>query len=391
MNTVNFSDTQPDIFDALIERLNVAGVPESGGIIRDAEHLPEMVVIPAGSFMMGSPESEPGRDRNEGPQHQVHVGRFAIGKYPVTQRQWYDVMGDNPSYFSFRDDIESNADRPVEQVSWRRARVYAYRVAELTGRAYRLPTEAQWEYACRAGATTAYPWGDTIKAGDAAYNRPDEAIGTSNVYGGRPNAFGLHGMIGNVWEIVEDDNHDDYTGAPADGSAWKVSPSRRVGNEIVKRGGSWDLPAEFVRCATRSWADPDSDNGDELTGFRLALSLPPDDGSYVTKVVRGEVDPEGERLTLIYGEMNSDSWDGGLPVARFSKPVQGVLTCQFLISPDTPDLEDLLEGAHRAIEEILVRVNCLPTWEYARYRCGGFSNVYGEWHWSFKMATQDEA
>ena len=151
------------------------------------------------------------------------------------------------------------------------------------------------------------------------------------------------------------------------------------------------ITAEFVRCATRSWADPDSDNGDELTGFRLALSLPPDDGSYVTKVVRGEVDPEGERLTLIYGEMNSDSWDGGLPVARFSKPVQGVLTCQFLISPDTPDLEDLLEGAHRAIEEILVRVNCLPTWEYARYRCGGFSNVYGEWHWSFKMATQDEA
>jgi formylglycine-generating enzyme required for sulfatase activity len=90
MNTVNLSDTRPDIFDALIEQLNVAGIPESGGIIQDAEHLPEMVVIPAGSFMLGSPESEPGRDRNEGPQHRVDVGRFAIGKYPVTQRQWYD-------------------------------------------------------------------------------------------------------------------------------------------------------------------------------------------------------------------------------------------------------------------------------------------------------------
>jgi formylglycine-generating enzyme required for sulfatase activity len=370
----------PALFDAVITRLNAACPPKPGGTFQDAAHLPEMVVIPSGSFIMGSPETEPGRDRNEGPQHQVQIGRFAIGKYPVTQRQWHAVMGDNPSYFS-SDNIESNADRPVEQVSWRRASVYTYKLAELTGRSYRLPSEAEWEYACRAGATTAYPWGNTISSADASFNCPDEAIGTSSVYGGRPNVFGLHDMIGNVWEIVADDDHDDYTGAPTDGSVWKVSQARRVGDEVVKRGGSWDLPAEYVRCATRSWADPD--NGDELTGFRVAMSLPPDDGNYVEQVVQGEVDPNGERLTLVYGDMNSDDWDGGLPVVRLGKIHQGVLTCQFLVTPETLNVEDLLDGACRAIEQVLVRPNCLPPWEYAQYRCGGFSNVYGEWHWSY--------
>lgn len=374
------STLSPVSIDALIERLNAACPPKPGSVFQDAAHLPEMVVIPAGSFVMGSPEDEPGRDRNEGPQHRVHVGRFAIGKYPVTQRQWHAVMGDNPSYFS-TDNIEANADRPVERMSWRRASVYAYRVAELTGHPYRLPSEAEWEYACRAGTTTAYPWGNTISSTDASFNCPDEAIGTSSVYGGRPNAFGLYDMIGNVWEIVADDDHDDYTGAPTDGSVWKVSPARGVGDEVVKRGGSWDLPAEYLRCATRSWADPD--NRDELTGFRLAMSLPPDDGNYVEQVVQGEVDLNGERLTLVYGEMNSDSWGGGLPVVRFGKIRQGVLTCQFLIPADTPNLEVLLAGAERSIEQVLVRPNCLPPWEYAKYRCGGFSNVYGEWHWSY--------
>lgn len=375
MSTLN-----SDIFDAVIAQLNTACPPKTGSTFQGAAHLPEMVVIPSGSFIMGSPEDEPGRDRNEGPQHQVHIGRFAIGKYPVTQRQWHAVMGDNPSYFS-SDNIESNADRPVEQVSWRRASVYTYKLAELTGRSYRLPSEAEWEYACRAGTTTAYPWGNTISRADATFNRPDSALGTCSVYGGRPNAFGLHDMVGNVWEIVADDDHDDYSGAPADGSVWKVSQARRVGDEVVKRGGSWDLPAEYLRCATRSWADPD--NGDELTGFRVAMSLPPDDGNYVEKVVQGEVDPSGERLTLLYGDMNSEDWDGGLPVVRLGKIHQGVLTCQFLVTPDTPNVEDLLAGASRAIEEVLVRPNCLPPWEYAQYRCGGFSNVYGDWHWGY--------
>lgn len=374
------STLSPALCDVVIARLNTACPPKPGSTFQDAAHLPEMVVIPSGSFIMGSPETEPGRNRNEGPLHQVHVGRFAIGKYPITQRQWHAVMGDNPSYFS-SDNIESNADRPVEQVSWRRASVYTYKLAELTGRSYRLPSEAEWEYACRAGTTTAYPWGNTISHADATFNRPDSALGTCSVYGGPPNAFGLHDMIGNVWEIVADDDHDDYTGAPTDGSVWKVSQARRVGDEVVKRGGSWDLPAEYLRCATRSWADPD--NGDELTGFRVAMSLPPDDGNYVEQVVQGEVDPNGERLTLLYGDMNSDDWDGGLPVVRLGKIHQGVLTCQFLVTPDTPNVEDLLAGACRAIEEVLVRPNCLPPWEYAQYRCGGFSNVYGEWHWSY--------
>ena len=375
MSTLN-----PALCDVVIARLNTACPPKPGSTFQDAAHLPEMVVIPSGSFIMGSPETEPGRNRNEEPLHQVHVGRFAIGKYPITQRQWHAVMGDNPSYFS-SDNIESNADRPVEQVSWRRASVYTYKLAELTGRSYRLPSEAEWEYACRAGTTTAYPWGNTISHADATFNRPDSALGTCSVYGGQPNAFGLHDMNGNVWEIVADDDHDDYTGAPTDGSVWKVSQARRVGDEVVKRGGSWDLPAEYLRCATRSWADPD--NGDELTGFRVAMSLPPDDGNYVEQVVQGEVDPNGERLTLLYGDMNSDDWDGGLPVVRLGKIHQGVLTCQFLVTPDTSNVEDLLAGACRAIEEVLVRPNCLPPWEYAQYRCGGFSNVYGEWHWSY--------
>lgn len=381
------STTNPTIFDAVIAHLNAACLPEPGCTFQDAADLPEMVVIPGGSFLMGSPESEPGRDKNEGPQHRVEIRSFALGKYPVTQRQWHALMGDNPSYFS-SDNIESNADRPVERICWLDARNYIERLSRQSGNYYQLPTEAEWEYACRAGSTTAYPWGDTIKPGDATFNRPDTALGTSSVYGGRPNAFGLHDMIGNVWEIVEDDDSDDYSNAPTDGSAWKDPRFRYGSDDKVTRGGSWDLPAEYLRSACRSWIGL-SGEGNELTGFRVAMPMPPADWNTVKRVVRGVVDPDGERLTLIYGDMSAEDWDGGLSVVRIAPPKDGTLVIQFLIETDVPNLSELLNGVYQHIKEVLVRFNILPPWDYARHRGGSFSNVYGDWHWGYMPKLED--
>ncbi len=191
----------------------------------------DMVYIPGGKFFMGTEEEEIERlvkkfdwdgYRSEKPQHEVTVQPFFMGKYPITQEQYQEVMGDNPSNFK-------GDDLPVEQVSWDDAKEFCRRLSEKTGREYRLPTEAEWEYACRAGTTTPFHFGETITDKLANYrassNYADEASGkyrqtTIAVGSFPPNAFGLHDMHGNVWEWCEDDWHGNYENAPKDGTAW---------------------------------------------------------------------------------------------------------------------------------------------------------------------------
>jgi formylglycine-generating enzyme required for sulfatase activity len=218
-----------------------------------------MMVIPTGRFLMGSPESEQGRDSDESPQRWVDVASFAMGKFEVTQGQWQALMGNNPSRFK---DCGMNC--PVENVSWNDAQEYARRLSQRTGHNYRLPSEAEWEYAARAGTTTAYFWGDRFDGQRANSG----SRGTVPVGRYPANAFGLHDMHGNVWEWVQDVWHDSYAGAPSDGSAWMNGgdQSRRV-----LRGGSWYITPQDLRSADRSGGAP----GGRFfnTGFRIARTF----------------------------------------------------------------------------------------------------------------------
>ncbi|MFN9733782.1 MAG: SUMF1/EgtB/PvdO family nonheme iron enzyme [Microcystis sp.] len=202
----------------------------------------EMVELPGGEFMMGSPDSDPDAQSNEKPQHQVKVNSFAIGKYPITQAQYQAVMGNNPSYF------KNNPQNPVERVSWNDAQAFCQKLSQITGKTYRLPTEAEWEYACRAGTTTRYYFGDDAnQLGDYAWHNGNSQDKTHPVGQKRPNAWGLYDMSGNVWEWCEDNWHDNYIGAPKDGSAWLTNDN----DYQILRGGSWYLNPNFCRSAFR--------------------------------------------------------------------------------------------------------------------------------------------
>ncbi len=217
----------------------------------------EMVKIPGGRFLMGSPKTEAERYDYEGPQHYVNVPEFFMGKYPVTQAQWQAVMGNNPSYFKGKN-------RPVERVIWNNATKFCQKLSKKTGRDYRLPSEAEWEYACRAGTKTRFYFGETINTDLANYSGTDnKACGWSGSYRREPkgeyrkqttdvgdfppNSFGLYDMHGNVWEWCADEWHDNYDGAPTDGSVWLD------GNQCSPlRGGSWSNYPNDCRSAVRS-------------------------------------------------------------------------------------------------------------------------------------------
>ena len=194
---------------------------------------------------MGSPDGQGSDD--EHPRHQVTVAPFYIGKYPVTQAQWQAVMGNNPSHFT-------GADRPVERVSWDDCQEFLRKLnatVETHGRAslpFRLPTEAEWEYACRAGSETIWHFGDDpAQLGTYAWFSENSDGETHPVGQLQPNAFGLHDMHGNVWEWCADTWHNNYDGAPTDGSAWESGDS----GWHVLRGGSWYHEAKNLRCAVR--------------------------------------------------------------------------------------------------------------------------------------------
>ncbi|WP_430015203.1 SUMF1/EgtB/PvdO family nonheme iron enzyme [Microcystis protocystis FBCC-A270] len=206
----------------------------------------EMVSLPAGQFLMGSPDSDPDAASNEKPPHQVKVNSFAIGKYPVTQAQYEAVMGTNPSHF--KNWFKNNPQNPVEQVSWDDAQAFCQKLSQITGKTYRLPTEAEWEYACRGGTTTRYYFGDDAnQLGDYAWYSANSQDKTHPVGQKKPNAWGLYDMSGNVWEWCEDNRHDNYIGAPKDGSAWLTNDNYSQ----IMRGGSWCFNPYYCRSACR--------------------------------------------------------------------------------------------------------------------------------------------
>jgi len=210
-----------------------------GQTIKDCADCPEMVLIPAGSFEMGSNENT-----DERPVHRVNVPSFLIGKTEVTQGQWKAVMGSNPSAFS-----QCGDDCPVDSVSWNDAQDFAQRLSQKTGKQYRLPSEAEWEYAARAGSSTKWSFGDSEhQLGDYAWFSANSQGKTQRVAQKRPNAFGLFDMHGNVWEWVQDCWHGDYSGTPTDGSAWTTGCSN---NWRVLRGGSWYGSPASLRSADR--------------------------------------------------------------------------------------------------------------------------------------------
>jgi formylglycine-generating enzyme required for sulfatase activity len=235
-----------------------------------ARNCPEMIVIPAGDFMMGSAPTEYGRKDNEGPLHKVTIARpLAVSKFLITFAE-FDLCSSLGRCIPAADNGFGRDSRPVINIDWDEAKEYVDWLSELTGRNYRLLTEAEWEYAARAGSTTAYYWGDEIGEAnancDVCGSRWDGRE-TSPVGSFKPNGFSLYDMAGNVQQWVEDCKHEDYNGAPADGSAWISGEcSRRM-----VRGGSSDSPPELLRSAWRYGGERAARYASR--GFRVARTL----------------------------------------------------------------------------------------------------------------------
>jgi len=242
----------------------------SGRVITNSIGM-KMVLIPAGEFLMGSPDSDPDGQDNEKPQHLVRITRpFYLGLYPVTQAEYERVMGANPSRFT------GDPHRPVEMVSWHDAQEFCLKLSALpeekaAGHVYRLPTEAEWEYACRAGSTTRYCFGDSAETlGDYAWSTKNSQLTTHPVGEKKPNAWGLHDMHGNVCEWCADWYGKEYysQSPPSDPSGPSSGASR------VLRGGSWCYGyPDYFRCSLRNNFRPDYRYN--YDGFRVARTLTP--------------------------------------------------------------------------------------------------------------------
>jgi len=278
---------------------------KAGTTFRDCRDCPEMVVIPAGNFAMGSPDSEAGHDDNESPVHRVDIGAFALGKTEITRSQFAAfvemtnyIAGDkcwtiedgrfgehtggwpDPGYPQEDND-------PAVCINWNDAKAYTDWLSRKTGKRYRLPTEAEWEYAARGNTSSARYWGDNPDEACRYANVADKAAQekirgatswsvhdcmdgfayTAPVGSFMANEFGLHDMLGNAWEWTEDGYHDSYIGAPSDGSAWQDG-----GAKHVLRGGSWNDSPRNVRAAMRYSNKPALRFSS--FGFRVARTLP---------------------------------------------------------------------------------------------------------------------
>jgi formylglycine-generating enzyme required for sulfatase activity len=257
-------------------------------IFKECDNCPEMIVVPAGTFRMGSPTTEPGRSADEGPQHTVTIARpFAVGRFAVTFDEWDACAADGGCNqievlaglgrvlkpYKPSDEGWGRGRRPVINVSWDDAQGYAAWLSKKTGKRYRLLTGAEYEYATRAGTQTAYPWGNAVGTNNAnchACGSQWDARQTAPVGSFAPNGFGLYDMVGNVEEWMEDCYHDSYLGAPTDGSAWIEGAD--CSNRIV-RAGSWFFAPAFLRSAKRYWFT--TDYRLNYLGFRVARTLAP--------------------------------------------------------------------------------------------------------------------
>ena len=284
---------------------NVSRPIQSGEVfryrLRSGGEGPAMVVLPPGRFRMGSPSTETGRYDNEEPVHTVTISRpIAMGQYPVTfadYDRYVSAMGaERPTdedsgllktLFERKPERPNRPERPADEgwgrgrrpvinVNWHEAKAYASWLSEQTGKRYRLPSESEWEYAARAGTETAYSWGDEINCSQARYGRraggecSNSGDGPVPVGSFEPNPFGLYDLHGNVWEWVEDRWHDNYEGAPSDGSAWTGGDD---GSLRVMRGGAWFSYPRYVRSAVR-FGDPPSRRSIAY-GFRLVQDINP--------------------------------------------------------------------------------------------------------------------
>ena len=242
---------------------------------QECSKCPVMVVVPASSFTMGSPSSEIDHRPDEGPQHTVMIAQqFSVGKFEVTFDEWDACTADGGcNGYRPSDGIWGRGRRPVINVSWDNAKAYVAWLSEKTGKTYRLLTEAEYEYATRAGTTTAYPWGNAIGKNNANCdgcggqwdNKETAPVGSFE-----PNQFGLYDMVGNVWAFVEDCYHENYDGAPTDGSAW-IGGDCSHGN--VARGGSWGNAGDLLRSAMRGWPAIGYGGSLPIVGFRVARTL----------------------------------------------------------------------------------------------------------------------
>ena len=294
---------------------------QPGEVFQDCSDCPEMVVLPAGEFEMGSPPSEQGRWEAEGPQRRVHISAFAAGKFHVTRGQWAafvtttgrattggcawsglptsrgDQPDDSASWRNFG--FPQDDSHPAVCLTFRDAQDYVSWLRERTGRSYRLLSEAEWEYAARAGSSTAFPWPDGVTHELANYGGDeccsprasgrDRWINSSPVGSFPPNAFGLYDMQGNVMQWVEDCFAPSYEGHPVDGSPYDSDRTLELQGDLafmngtttcsyrVLRGGDWNNPPDMIRPAARNFAPPPGgmlrDYKSTATGFRVARSL----------------------------------------------------------------------------------------------------------------------
>ncbi|MGD1807055.1 SUMF1/EgtB/PvdO family nonheme iron enzyme [Dapis sp. BLCC M126] len=280
-----WSEMSPVISDFYLEKFDVIIVNNKGEEINRRSHeavfftedlgqgvMLEIVSIPGGTFIMGSPENELRRRDNEGPQHEVTIQPFSMSKYPITQDQYQAIMGENPSHFQGRN-------RPVENMSWYNATEFCQKLSQKTGKNYRLPSESQWEYACRAGTTTPFYFGETITTdlvnynGNYTYGNSSKGIyrkETTDVGSFPANAFGLYDMHGNVWELCADDWHNQYKGVPTDGSAWLELDDKKQLYALL-RGASWFFLPNVCRSAFR-FNYIGRDNCSYNVGFRIVCS-----------------------------------------------------------------------------------------------------------------------
>ena len=245
-----------------------------GDTFRDCPECPELVVVPAGSFMMGSPDGEEDRRDGEGPLHEVRIDYpLAVGVYTVTFDEWDACVSDGGcGRYRPGDNGWGRGARPVISVSWEDAQRYVKWLSWKTGKGYRLLSESEWEYVARAGTRTRYWWGDEIdrnrancnECGSRWDNKRTAPVGSFSA-----NAFGLYDVHGNVHEWVEDCWNDSYDGAPTDGSAWESEDC----SLRVLRGGSWSRYPRFLRSANRGGYTAGGRYGD--AGFRVARTLTP--------------------------------------------------------------------------------------------------------------------
>jgi formylglycine-generating enzyme required for sulfatase activity len=251
-----------------------------------ADDCPEMVVVPQGQFMMGSPPNSPNMEGDEGPQHLVTIAKpFAVSQFELTFSDWDACVKYGNCSPNVPDAGWGRGQQPVILVTWKDAQTYVAWFARVTGKPYHLLSEAEYEYAARGGTQTLYPWGNTPTlagkvmancnhCGSKWDNEQTAPIGSYTANGFvpsfPPNGFGLYDMVGNIWEWVEDCYHEAYDGAPTDGSAW-TDGGNCADNRRVARGGSWYDPPEYLRSANRSWWS--GDGRIMFVGFRVARTL----------------------------------------------------------------------------------------------------------------------